>query len=73
MWALKVFSPHTMANLAGVPKTYSMTGDDARFVTEIIDSMFPVPPSTLSTEAWRQLVDQPAGGWSCSTSSSSDE
>lgn len=42
MWALKVFSPHTMAYLAGVPKTYRMTGDDARFVTEFIDSMFPI-------------------------------
>ncbi len=42
MWALKVCSPHTMAYLAGVPKTYSMTGDDARFVTEFIDSLFPI-------------------------------
>ncbi len=29
VWALKVFAPHTMAYLAGVPKTYAMTGDDA--------------------------------------------
>lgn len=42
VWALKVFAPHTMAYLAGVPKTYAMTGDDARFVAEFIDSMFPI-------------------------------
>jgi len=44
MWALKVFSPPTMARLAGVPKSFPMTGDDARFVTEFIDSLFPVAP-----------------------------
>jgi pimeloyl-ACP methyl ester carboxylesterase len=42
MWALKVFAPHTMTYLAGVPKTYPLTGDDARFVNEFIDSMFPI-------------------------------
>ena len=42
MWALKVFAPHTMAYLAGVPKTYPLTGDDVRFVSEFIDSMFPI-------------------------------
>jgi pimeloyl-ACP methyl ester carboxylesterase len=42
MWALKVFAPHTMAYLAGVPKKLPLTEDDARFVTEFIDSIFPV-------------------------------
>jgi pimeloyl-ACP methyl ester carboxylesterase len=42
MWMLKVFLPHTMAYLAGVPKAYPLTGDEARFVSEFIDSMFPI-------------------------------
>jgi pimeloyl-ACP methyl ester carboxylesterase len=42
MWALKVFAPHTMTYLAGVPRTYPLRGDDARFVSEFIDSMFPI-------------------------------
>jgi pimeloyl-ACP methyl ester carboxylesterase len=42
MWALKVFAPHTMTYLAGVPRAYPMTGEDARFVAEFIDSMFPI-------------------------------
>ena len=42
MWALKVFAPRTMTYLAGVPRTYPMTGDDGRFVTEFIESMFPI-------------------------------
>ncbi len=44
VWVLKTFFPSTMARLAGVPRSFSMTNDDARFVTEYIDSMFPVAP-----------------------------
>jgi pimeloyl-ACP methyl ester carboxylesterase len=44
IWALKTFFPSTMARLAGVPKSFTMTDDDARFVTEFIESMFPVTP-----------------------------
>jgi pimeloyl-ACP methyl ester carboxylesterase len=42
LWAIKVFAAHTMTYLAGVPKTYPLTGDDARFVSEFIDSIFPI-------------------------------
>jgi pimeloyl-ACP methyl ester carboxylesterase len=42
MWGLKVFAPHTMAFLAGVPKNLPLTDEDVRFVSEFIDSMFPV-------------------------------
>jgi pimeloyl-ACP methyl ester carboxylesterase len=42
MWGLKVFAPHEMTYLAGVPKPYPITGDDTRFVSEFIDSMFPI-------------------------------
>jgi pimeloyl-ACP methyl ester carboxylesterase len=36
--------PTVMARLAGVPKSFSMSDDDARFVAEFIDSMFPLTP-----------------------------
>ena len=42
MWLIKTFSPSTMAFLAGVPRRFPMTGDDAQFVAEFIGSLFPV-------------------------------
>jgi pimeloyl-ACP methyl ester carboxylesterase len=45
MWALKLFAPATMAFLAGVPRGLPMTSDDAHFVAEVIDSLFPVSPN----------------------------
>jgi len=47
MWVLKVFAPSTMAFLAGVPKRLPMTSDEAHFVTEFIDSLFPVSPRVV--------------------------
>jgi pimeloyl-ACP methyl ester carboxylesterase len=44
VWVLKTFFPATMARLAGVPKSFSMSEDDARFVTEFFDGMFPLTP-----------------------------
>jgi pimeloyl-ACP methyl ester carboxylesterase len=45
MWALKTFAPSTMARLvSAVPKGFAMTVEDARFVKEFIDSLFPVAP-----------------------------
>jgi pimeloyl-ACP methyl ester carboxylesterase len=43
MWALKTFAPSTMTRLvSAVPKGFAMTAADVRFVTEFIDSLFPV-------------------------------
>jgi pimeloyl-ACP methyl ester carboxylesterase len=43
MWALKTFAPSIMARLvSAVPKGFVMTAEDARFVAEFIDSLFPV-------------------------------
>ncbi len=43
MWALRTFAPSTTARLvAAVPKGFAMTSEDARFVIEFIDSLFPV-------------------------------
>jgi pimeloyl-ACP methyl ester carboxylesterase len=44
IWVLKTMFPTVMARLAGVPKSFSMSDDDARFVAEFIDSMFPLTP-----------------------------
>jgi pimeloyl-ACP methyl ester carboxylesterase len=44
IWVVKTLFPTVMARLAGVPKSFSMSDDDARFVAEFIDSMFPLSP-----------------------------
>ncbi len=52
MWALKTFAPSTMARLvSAVPKGFAMTAEDARFVTEFIDSLFPVMPEGYDFDA----------------------
>jgi pimeloyl-ACP methyl ester carboxylesterase len=52
MWALKTFAPSTMARLvSAVPKEFVMTAEDARFVTEFIDSLFPVMPEGYDFDA----------------------
>jgi len=44
-WALRTLVPSTMARLvAAVPRGFAMSGDDARFVNEFIDSLFPISP-----------------------------
>jgi pimeloyl-ACP methyl ester carboxylesterase len=43
MWAFKTFAPSAMARLvAAVPKEFVMSVEDARFVAEFVDSLFPV-------------------------------
>jgi pimeloyl-ACP methyl ester carboxylesterase len=52
MWALKTFAPSTMARLvSAVPKEFVMTAEDARFVAEFIDSLFPVMPEGYDFDA----------------------
>jgi pimeloyl-ACP methyl ester carboxylesterase len=38
--------------VAAVPKGFAMTGEDARFVTEFIDSLFPVSPEGFVFDAF---------------------
>ena len=58
MWALRTFAPSTMARLvAAVPKGFAMTGEDARFVTEFIDSLFPVRPEGPSFDLYVSNAD----------------
>jgi pimeloyl-ACP methyl ester carboxylesterase len=45
MWVMRTVTPSTMARMvAAVPKGFTMTSDDARFVTEFIDSLLPMMP-----------------------------
>ena len=53
MWALRTFAPSTMVRLvAAVPREFAMSGDDARFVNEFIDSLFPVSPEGFMFDAF---------------------
>jgi pimeloyl-ACP methyl ester carboxylesterase len=58
MWALKTFAPSTMARLvAAVPKDFAMTSEDARFVNEFIDSLFPMSPAGFNFDLFISNAD----------------
>jgi pimeloyl-ACP methyl ester carboxylesterase len=58
MWALKTFAPLTMARLvAAVPKGFAMTSEDARFVNEFIDSLFPMRPEGFNFDLYVSNAD----------------
>jgi pimeloyl-ACP methyl ester carboxylesterase len=42
MWTLKVLNRRLLARLAGVPKGFRPSPDDDRFLSEFIDSFFPI-------------------------------
>jgi pimeloyl-ACP methyl ester carboxylesterase len=44
MWTLKVFARPILVRLMGVPKGLPLSTADARFVSEMLDSIFPVAP-----------------------------
>jgi pimeloyl-ACP methyl ester carboxylesterase len=53
LWVLRTFAPSMMVRLvAGLPKGFAMTSEDARFVTEFIDSLFPVSPEGVDFDAF---------------------
>jgi pimeloyl-ACP methyl ester carboxylesterase len=41
---IKTFFPAAMARMAGVPRSFSMNDEEACFVREFIDSLFPLTP-----------------------------
>jgi pimeloyl-ACP methyl ester carboxylesterase len=58
MWALKTLAPSAMARLvAAVPKEFVMNADDAQFVAEFIDSLFPVMRDGYDFDACVSNVD----------------
>ena len=53
LWVLRTVAPSTMVRLvAGLPKEFALSGEDARFVTEFIDSLFPVSPEGVDFDAF---------------------
>jgi pimeloyl-ACP methyl ester carboxylesterase len=53
LWVLRTFAPSMMVRLvAGLPKGFAMSREDAPFVTEFIDSLFPVSPEGVDFDAF---------------------
>lgn len=58
LWALRTFAPSMMVRLvAGLPQGFAMRSEDARFVTEFIDSLFPVSPAGVDFDAFVSNAD----------------
>jgi pimeloyl-ACP methyl ester carboxylesterase len=53
LWVLRTFAPSLAVRLvAGLPRAFAMSREDARFVTEFIDSLFPVSPEGVDFDAF---------------------
>lgn len=58
MWALLTFAPSTMISMiAAVPKDFVLTSEDARYVNEFIDSLFPVSADGFIFDAFVSNAD----------------
>jgi pimeloyl-ACP methyl ester carboxylesterase len=58
LWVLWTFAPAMMVRLvAGLPKGFAMSSEDVRFVTEFIDSLFPVSPAGVDFDAFVSNAD----------------
>ena len=58
LWVLRTFAPSMMVRLvAGLPKGFAMSREDMRFVTEFIDSLFPVSPAGVDFDAFVSNAD----------------
>jgi pimeloyl-ACP methyl ester carboxylesterase len=58
LWVLWTFAPSMMVRLvAGLPKGFAMSSEDVRFVTEFIDSLFPVSAAGVDFDAFVSNAD----------------
>ena len=58
MWALRTFAPSTTARLvAAVPRGFAMSRDDVRYVTEFVDSLFPMSPEGYNFDLFVSNAD----------------
>jgi pimeloyl-ACP methyl ester carboxylesterase len=58
IWALRTYAPATMVRMvAAVPKGFAMTSADAWFVTEFVDSLFPVSAAGFIFDAFMSNAD----------------
>jgi pimeloyl-ACP methyl ester carboxylesterase len=58
MWTLRTFVPTTMARLvAAVPKEFAVSNDDVRYVSEFIDTLFPMSPEGYNFDLFISNAD----------------
>jgi pimeloyl-ACP methyl ester carboxylesterase len=58
LWVLRTFAPSLMVRLVtGLPKGFVISPEDARFVNEFIDSLFPVSPKGVDFDAFVSNAD----------------
>lgn len=58
LWLLRTIAPSVMVRLvAGLPKGFVLSREDARFVTAFIDSLFPVSPAGVDFDAFVSNAD----------------
>jgi pimeloyl-ACP methyl ester carboxylesterase len=58
MWALRTFAPSRTARLvAAVPKEFAISGADVRYVTEFVDSLFPMSPEGYNFDLFVSNAD----------------
>jgi pimeloyl-ACP methyl ester carboxylesterase len=58
LWLLRTLAPSTMVRLvAGLPKEFALSRQDIRFVTEFIDSLFPVSGDGVDFDAFVSNAD----------------
>jgi pimeloyl-ACP methyl ester carboxylesterase len=58
MWALKTFPLSKTARLvAAVPKEFAVSGDDIRYVTEFVESLFPMNPEGCNFDLFVSNAD----------------
>ena len=58
LWVLRTFAPSVMVRLvAGLPNGFKISREDSRYVTEFIDSLFPVSPEGVDFDAFVSNAD----------------
>jgi pimeloyl-ACP methyl ester carboxylesterase len=58
LWVLRTFAPSMLVRLVtGLPRGFALSREDARFVTEFIDSLFPVSPEGVDFDAFISNAD----------------
>ena len=58
LWALRMFAPATTARLvAAVPREFAMSDDDALYIGEFIDSLFPMSPEGFNFDLFVSNAD----------------
>jgi pimeloyl-ACP methyl ester carboxylesterase len=58
LWVLRTFAPSTFVRLvAALPRGFVLSREDARYVAEFVDSLFPVSPEGVDFDAFVSNAD----------------